>query len=472
MDPLSHGPLTATGHPLQRAGAWAVAVLAGREQPEQVTPQDLDGVVRSVLTDVTHCAVAAKTDAAYDWWKVLFALYPNSKPTHAGRPRDKALLREALEPMFAPDGHTQAPLPCVFCGTSSSVLWAKSVLPLFDTSKALNSLPPGVRGWPVCRGCRVAMWALPYGAWVTAGSATVLACDTPSAEYEFAVRNVTRARRIAQTGFSALGAGARPELVALRALRAAGGELSATTLWSFKNDNQEPWLRVTRTRRAVPRFLAAVDGNRVLRRGWRLLELALTQRDGEGRVSGDGAGEAARLVFEAEDGRSRSLLSQIHRLLWDTGRWTGGDRAALTRLALRYEKEVHGMEPDLKGVATLIADWIEHGSGSPRGRLAEYRNAGLSGYQLGQLLYQAAFRLKLNGREAATDPEAWRPFIEKRSRAWEHRMLLGAEVLRILGERGIEVAEPPQDPQERERVEELLNQPVLAADDEYYFGGA
>lgn len=472
MGPVSSGALTATGHPLQRAGAWAVAVIAGKKRPEHVTSEDLDGVACSVLTDVVHCAVAAKTDKAYDWWKVLFALYPNSKATHAGRSRDKALLSEALGPMFASGGDAETPAPCTFCGAPASVLWAKSMLPLFDTNKALNSLPPGLRGWPVCRGCRVAMWALPYGAWVTAGSATVLSCETPAAEYEFAARNVRRARRIAQVGFSGLGASARPELVALRALRAVEGGMSGTTLWSFKNDNQEPWLRVSRTRRAVPRFLATVDGNKSLRRGWRLLELALTQRDRDGRVSVEGVGEAARLVFEAEDGRSRSLVSQVHRLLWDTDRWTGGDRAALTRLAFRYEKEVHGMEPDLKGVAILIADWIEHGSGSPRGRLAEYRNAGLSGYRLGQLLYQAGYRLKLDGRKVEVDPAAWQPLLGKQFRAWEHRMLLGAEVLRVLGERGVEVAEPPDDPRERERVEALLEQPVLVADDEHYFGGA
>ncbi|MFF2021086.1 hypothetical protein ACFVW2_04650 [Streptomyces sp. NPDC058171] len=464
--------MSATGHPFQRAGAWAAAVIAGRENPEQVGVEDLDGVANSVLTDATHAAAAGKNAAAYDWWKVLFALYPNSKVTHAKRPGDKVLLRDALIPMFAPDDNTKRSFPCTFCGESASAVWAKSMLPLFDTNKALNSLPPGLRGWPVCRGCRIALWTLPYGSWVTAGSATVLSCETPATEKEFAVRNVTRARRIIHAGFSGLGAGARPELIALRALRAADGGLSSATLWSFKNDNQEPWLRVTRTRRAVPRFLATVDGNRALHRGWRLLELALTQRDQGGQVSVDGAGEAARLVFEAEDGRSRSLVGQVHRLLWETGRWTHVDRTALTSLAFRYEKEVYGVEPDLRGVATLIADWIEHGSGNPRGRLAEYRNAGLSGYLLGQLLYQASFRLKFDGREVATDPEAWQPLIQKRPRAWEHRMLLGAEVLRVLGERGVEVAEPPKDATEREQVEEMVNQPVLAADDDYYFGGA
>ncbi|MGY5134289.1 hypothetical protein ACWGJW_18060 [Streptomyces nigrescens] len=466
------GLLTSTGHPLQCAGAWAVAVLAGRERPDQVTADDLDAVAEIVGADAARAAVAAKTDARYDWWKVLFALYPNSKVTHAGRPRDVAVLKNELAAMFAPDGAGGTAMPCTFCGTPAKVVWAKSTLPMFDTNKALNTLPPGVRGWPVCRGCRIAMWALPYGSWVTAGSATVLSCEGWQAEREFAAGNVRRARRIIHAGFSGLGAGARPELVALRALRAMGHGLSATTLWSFKNDNQEPWLRVTRTRRAVPAFLSTVDGNAPLRRGWRLLEIALTQQDQDGQVTVDGPGEAARLLFEAEDGRGRSLLGQLHQLLWDTERWNSQDRAALTRLAFSYEKEVYGVEPDLSGVANLIADWIEYGSGSPRGRLAEYRNAGLNGYQLSRLLYQASFRLKFDGRPAAIGAEAWRPFVQQRPRAWEQRMLLAAEVLRLLDQRGVEVGKQPEDPREQERIEQLVQQPVRHVDDDYHFGGA
>ncbi|ANW20161.1 hypothetical protein [Streptomyces clavuligerus] len=469
-------PLALTGHPLQRAGAWAVTVMAGRKHPEEVSADDLNQVMETVLTDAAGAGAAAKTDSSYDWWKVLFALYPNAKVTHAGRPRDAAALRGALTPMFAPDGTGPGQLPCTFCGTPATAVWAKSMLPLFDSNTALNTLPPGVPGWPVCRGCRIAMWALPYGSWVTAGSATVLSCETTAAEREFALRNVRRAQRIVHAGFEGSAAGVRPELVTLRALRAVGSELSATTLWSFKNDNQEPWLRVTRTRRAVPRFLAAVEGNAALRRGWRLLELALTQRDTDGRVTAQGSVEAARLLFEPEDGRGRYLPSQLHQLLSDTERWPLRDRTALTRLALHYEKEVYGMAPDLEGVATLIVDWIEHGSGSPRGRLAEYKSAGLSDYRLGLLLHQACFRLSFDGRRPVTGPDDWRPFLEKRPRAWEHRMLLTAEVFRLLHQRGIAVGDPPEDPKEREQVERQVNQPLLDTTPEPgyddYFGGA
>ncbi|MEV8419403.1 hypothetical protein [Streptomyces niveus] len=460
--------LSATSHPIQRAGAWAVAVLAGRGNPQEVTVPDLDAVADRLVEDVTAPALAPKDSTAYDWWKVLFALYPNSKATHGRRSRDRSILLPEITALFATDVPGSPAWPCTFCGTPAAAVWTKSNLPMYDTNKALNTLPPGIAGWPICRGCRIAAWALPYGAWVTAGSATVLSCEQESAEREFTAANVLRSKRIMQLGFSGLAAGARPETVVLRALKELGPTLpAAATLWSFKNDNQEPWLRVTRTRRAVPVFLATVEGNAEPRRGWRLLEMALTRRDKDGKLVASGAAEAARLLFEAEDGRSRSLLSQLHHLLDEPEKsWSLRNRAALTRLAFIYAEEILGMNPDLKPVATVIADWIEHGSGAPRGRLAEYRNVALSDYKLGALLMQAHFRLTLDGRVVAAGPDDWRPLIQQRPRAWEQRMLLSATVLQLLQERGVAVNERPVDPDEAARTEEAVQQPILGGDDE------
>lgn len=473
MDPVSAlavdpSGLSMTSHPIQRAGAWAVAVLAGRATPREVTGSDLDAVAARLVEDVMTAALAPKDSTAYDWWKVLFALYPNSKATHSKRPRDHAALLPEILALFVPDGSGSPTWPCTFCGVPAAVVWTKSNLPMYDTNKALNTLPPGVAGWPVCRGCRVAAWALPYGAWVTAGSATVLSCEQDAAEREFSARNVLRAKRVMQLGFGGLGAGARPESVVLRALKALGPDLpAAATLWSFKNDNQDPWLRVTRTRRAVPLFLATVEGNAEPRRGWRLLELALTRRDKKGQPVTSGPAEAARLLFEAEDGRSRSLLSQLHQLLDEPEKsWSLRNRAALTRLAFIYAEEILGMNPDLKPVATVIADWIEHGSGAPRGRLAEYRNVALSDYKLGALLMQAHFRLTLDGRAVAATPEDWRPLIQQRPRAWEQRMLLSATVLQLLQERGVAVNEKPVDPDDEARTELLMERPILGGEDD------
>lgn len=467
MDPVNDAtavhPLVATSHPFQRAGAWSVAVLAERRSPFEVTEADLDTVASHLVEDVSTAAAAAKDTAAYDWWKVLFALYPNSKATHSKRPRDRSLLRVSIAEMFSVDGEGMQTRPCTFCRSAAVAVWTKTMLPMFDTNKALNTLPPGVPGWPVCRGCRIAAWALPYGAWVTAGSATVLSCEEEQAERLFSARNVLRARRLMRIGFEGLPAGARPELVVLRALTAARESTpAASTLWSFKNDNQEPWLRVTRTRRGVPVFLTTIQGNAELHRGWRLLELALIRRDKKGHVIANGSAEAARLLFEADDGRSRTFLYQLHHMLSELDRnWTARDRAAVTRLARTYAEEILGMKPDLMPVATLIADWIQHGSGSPRGRLAEYRSVALSDYKLGALLTQAQFRLMLDGRPLAAGADDWRPFIQQRPRAWEQRMLLSATVLELLQKRGVAVNGKPADTDEQERTEQLLEQSIL-----------
>ncbi|MCS0639188.1 hypothetical protein NX801_26810 [Streptomyces sp. LP05-1] len=466
---LTTASLTLTGHPFQRAGAWAVVVLAGRPTVDEVSAADLDQVAERIVEEVCAAATAAKGSAAYDWWKALFALYPNSKATHSKRPQDRVVLKAAVEELFVVDaeGGGVAVRSCTFCRGGASVVWAKSNLPLFDTNKALNTLPPGVPGWPVCRGCRIAVWALPYGSWVTAGSATVLTCERDAAEREFAEGNVRRARRVMQLGFDrVLGAGVRPELVALRALRAVRAELSGTTLWSFKNDNQEPWLRVTRTRRAVPCFLAVVEGNAPLRRAWRLLELWLTRRDKQGAVVSSGSAEAARLLFEAEDGRSVSFLYKLCQLLNDKGRPRyAQDEADLMGLALTYTKEILGMEPDLVPVATLLADWIEHGSGSPRGRWAEYYNVSQNGYRLGLLLNKAQNRLMLDGRDVPATANDWRPLIGQRSGHWEHRMLLTPTVSKILADRGVRLNERVSEDEER-RVREAVESPILSYEDD------
>ncbi|SCK12573.1 hypothetical protein [Streptomyces sp. WMMB 322] len=467
-------PLTVTGHPLQRAGAWAVVAMAGKQSAEEVTDSDLDAVAARVVQDVCTAATASKDDPAYDWWKVLFALYPNSKPTHAKRPRDRAVLEAEVAGWFEAD--RQGGLerwPCTFCGASTRKTWTKSHLPMFDTNKALNTLPPGSPGWPVCRGCRLAAWTLPYGAWVTAGSATVLSCERAKVEQGFVRSNIRRSEWLLQVGFGSKGepAGARPERVILAALRTLGAGLpAAATLWTFKNDNQEPWLRITRSRRTIPRFLARIEANAPLRRGWGLLVAAMTERDKQGKPLKDGRTEAARLLFEADDGRSRSFLDQLARMLLNVESWRLENRAALTQLAFDYAKEVLGMDVDPhkpSPVASLLADWIEHGSGSPRGRVAEYRSVALSDYKLGLLLMKAHSRLCLDGREVAAGPEDWAPLIQQRPRAWEQRMLLFAGVLQMLQQRGVAIGEKQgMDEEEDEEVERLIEEPIITAYDE------
>ena len=425
-------PLRLTEHPLQRCGAWAVAVLAGCDWAEDVTDELLEGVVRRVVGDVVESAIARPDTGAYDWWKVLFALYPNSKPTHAKRPKDRTILSREVVQLFQPDDAEGPERACTFCGRRCTVLWAKSTLPMFDSVRAVNTLPPGTSGWPVCQGCRVALWALPYGAWLTAGSASVLMCDNPQVERQFVTRNARRAGRIRQLGFHGLPAMAGPEAVTLQALREHANDApAATSLWMFKNDNQEPWLRVSGTRTGVARFVHRLAADPDSAKGWRDLWRALERRNQQGRAAVDGATAAARLLFDREGEQSDRLPAELWARSGDAEKIARHTLVRWRALCRLYVEVMYEMDPDrIKPVAELLATWIAQES--PRGRFNEYRRAAGSGYELHKLLMTAGARLYLDGRTQRIEPELLGDLLASGSQGWRERTLLFFEVIEAL----------------------------------------
>ena len=124
-------PLRLTEHPLQRCGAWAVATLAGRERVEDVTDEQLEGVIKRIVDDAVESATASPDIGAYDWWKILFALYPNSKLTHNKRSKDRAVLSREANQLFLPDDAEGPGRACTFCGQRCTTLWSKMTLRVF-----------------------------------------------------------------------------------------------------------------------------------------------------------------------------------------------------------------------------------------------------------------------------------------------------------------------------------------------------
>ncbi|MFD0883388.1 hypothetical protein ACFQ08_02280 [Streptosporangium algeriense] len=440
--------LLLTEHPLQRCGAWAVTVLADRERVEQVTAELLDGVTARIVEDVVEAAVAQKNGGAYDWWKVLFALYPNSKPTHAKREKDRTALREEMARLFAPDDAGGPVWACTFCEQPSGVLWAKTTLPMFDSIRAVNTLPPATAGWPVCRGCRVALWALPYGAWLTAGSATVLTCDNPQVERQFVRRNVQRAGRIRQLGFDGLPATAGPEAVTLQALREHASDApAATSLWMFKNDNQEPWLRVAGTRTGVARFVHLLMADPDCRRGWKVLRRALAPRDRQGKATVDGATAAARLLFDREGGQSDRLPMELWARSADLEKVPRHTLVGWRALCRLYVEVMFEMDPDrIKPVAELLATWIAQEA--HRGRFNLYRRAAGSGYELHKLLITAGARLYLDGKDQRVVPEVLGGLLANGSQGWRERTVLFFEVIETLHRKGVTIGVPGEESEE------------------------
>lgn len=443
MDPVSAGSstrpvLTLTTHPLQRCGAWAVAVLAGRDDPAAVTSNDLDAVAGGLVDDVV--AVSTKSENP-DWWKVLFALYPNSKATHSARKRDPAVLRPPVADLFVPNVKGARTLPCTFCSAPATVLWAKSHVPLFDTSAAVNNLPPGVAGWPVCRGCRIALWALPYGSWVTARSATVLMCANPAVERRFVARNVTRARRIQQVGFRGVPADASAETITLAALRAHAADAPVdAVLWSFQNDNKEPWLRVSATRQAIGRLLTRIEAEPACRRGWHRLRVALARHD----KNGNGYAAIAKTLFADEHGAVDRLLHTLRQEFTNPP----ADPVAVDgwrRLARAYQEEMYGMDvARLTPARQLVAAWIMAES-NPRGRFNEYARVAANSYALHKLLMEATGRLYRDTDSAPDITEITPTLFSTGPEGWRWRAQLFFEVVAELVRAGVSIGRKPDE---------------------------
>jgi CRISPR-associated protein Cst1 len=437
-------PLVLTGHPLQRCGARAVAELAKVSDAENVTADALDSVADTLTSAVVRAAAASNDVVAYDWWKVLFALYPNSPATHFKRSRDPGELKTVIGQLFAADREGAVVSPCALCGQPAATVWGKDRLPMFDSLKAVNTLPPGLPGWPVCRACRIAMWALPYGAWVTAGSATVLSCPQDEIERRFVRKNVERARRIQMLGFTGLSAHASPETVTLGALRKHGGRAAAgTTLWVFKNDNQEAWLRVTSTRGGIPAFLRAMFADPQCLAGWGALQGVLTERDKDGGVKTSGVAAAARTLFDPADRPGSPagdrLQRELLRLSKDSGKRTGRTLAAWRALCALYLEVIHQMDvSQVKPARELVTAWIMQ-EPNPRGRFNEYVGAAGRAYELQKLMMRAAARLMLDGRQPADLTAVAPALFAGDGDGWRLRGLLFFDVVAELVNQGVRI---------------------------------
>ena len=444
--------LTLTTHPLQRCGARAVTLLAGRNEPDEVTPDELDSVARQLIDDIVVVSSRPKPAPTPDWWKVLLALYPNAKATHSARARDPVTLRPLVANLFIPDAPAADALPCTFCSAPTVVLWDKTRLPLFDTARAANTLPPRAAGWPPCRGCRVAMWSLPYGAWVTAGSATVLRCANPAVERRFVARNVIRAERIHQLGFAGVPAGASAEAVTLAAMRAHAVDAPVdAVLWSFKNDNQEPWLRVSGTRQAAGRLLARIEADPTTRLGWLRLRRTLARRD----TDPGGHTAIARTLFVDEHATVDRLLHALHQAVANPP----ADPItvdAWRRLARAYQEEMYGMDvARLTPARQLVAAWIL-AERNPRGRFNDYARATKSGYALHELLMAASARLLRDGRPVPDISGITPTLLSAGPDGWQWRAQLFFEVVADLVVAKAPIGRKPAD--DEDDVDDIDNE--------------
>ena len=318
------------------------------------------------------------------------------------------------------------------------------------------------------------MWALPYGAWVTDGSATVLTCADESVECRFAARNVTRAARILQLGFTGLPATASAETVTLGALRAhaADGPVGST-LWLFKNDNQDPWLRVTVTHGGVPAFLSRMFADPACRAGWGALQVALTRRDNTGHVTTSGVANAAKTLFDPADRPGEPTADRLPRELlrqaMDVKQITTRTLTAWRALCRLYLEVMHEMDvSQVKPARELITDWITQ-EANPRGRFNQYVRASGRAFELQRLLVEASARLLLDGRQPPDITAVAPALLAQDANGWRLRGLLFFDVVAALVNQGAQIGQKTEEPDDDEiAVPAFDPDPISGTEDEDY----
>jgi CRISPR-associated protein Cst1 len=227
----------------------------------------------------------------------------------------------------------------------------------------------------------------------------------------------------------------------------------------FKNDNQDPWLRVTVTRGGIPAFARAMLADPDCRAGWGALQGVLTERDKGGTVKASGVTAAARTLFDPADrpgGQPGDRLErQLLRLARDPDRCAGRTLIGWRALCRLYLEVIYQVDVgQVKPARELITDWITQ-EANPRGRFNEYVRASGRAFELQRLLMQASARLLLDGRQPPDITAVAHSLLAMDGNGWRLRGLLFFDVVADLVGKGVPVgrkAEPGEAEEEPARV--------------------
>lgn len=145
-----------TGHALVDAGVAAITVHAGREDPGQVTADDLEAFVAECLDLYPQKAVSSYLD-------VIFTGNYLHKSLRRRADQRRRLAEEDRLGVFRLPPRESLP-PCVFCGRPGVLLGSRLLVPLVSGEDTVNFYPQGRAGLSLCGLCALALQALPWGA--------------------------------------------------------------------------------------------------------------------------------------------------------------------------------------------------------------------------------------------------------------------------------------------------------------------
>lgn len=467
---MSTSPLVLTPHPLQRVGAAAVAHLAGRAHIDDVTWEDLDRVSVRIQHDAVRAAAAGKDQPGSWWQRAMGATFPNSPATHPGRAK-RDVAAELAVILDGPSHVAEDRVPCALCGRDAQRLVGKDHFALAASIKYRNTTARGVGGWPLCRPCLVAGWALPYGAAFVRGQ--LVALDSVSSELLMdlageSVHYATQAGTIASAPRLGL---ANPATIALRALRTYGGrQRTGVNVLVLRNDNRGASLQVHRVNERRCAFIVGLAQDPKATHAMGIVSRFHTRRGRDGSLKDPGVNQLARFLLMRPDRDFLGLLRRTTSGLEAAGAPTH-DLSVVRHLANRYAKEVLLVRDDeltrINQIGARVAEVV--GAHTARGPMHAFTKAMRSPGALAQWFRREALDSLLRNpdREPLLTTSDYQLLQAAGPAGYTARDLLFFAVIASLHERGWGRTLSVDDREElADEFEELLKAPVGDEDTE------
>jgi CRISPR-associated protein Cst1 len=177
-----------TGHPLADVGVATLCAMADKEDPAELTLEDLDDAGRELKS--------AYADSVF--MSYLTCVFPNSayvNPTMKGESREKAMQRLLTPHRAVPDEGVEGSY-CMFSGEPATHLLERSQMPMLTGAGVMNFFPSGLSEMPVAAPYLLAIQALPLGGRRSEGKLLIVHCDDPQCTMMFVRKYLAKNRQI------------------------------------------------------------------------------------------------------------------------------------------------------------------------------------------------------------------------------------------------------------------------------------
>ncbi len=178
-----------TGHPLADVGVATLCAMAGKDDPTELTLEDLDSAGKEIKAAYTDSVFVAYLSCVY----TMNAPYTN--PT-TGKEAKEAAFKRLLAPHRNPPDQGLSDVRCVFSGEPATHLMERSQMPMLTGAGVLNFFPSGLSELPVAAPYLLAIQSLALGGRRSEGKLLIVHCDDPKWTLQFARRYLARNRLI------------------------------------------------------------------------------------------------------------------------------------------------------------------------------------------------------------------------------------------------------------------------------------